>query len=210
MSFATVRCHLVNVVLAAGLALAAAAAGAATVSVSVVDRTGKPLADAVVILVPTSGRLPVRPMSGVEIAQIRQQFSPQLTVVTVGTSVAFPNLDTVRHQVYSFSSAKTFELKLYSGVPSEPVVFDKPGVVVLGCNIHDDMVAWVVVVDTPFYARTNLVGKAQVEGVPAGSFELRAWHSSLPESTPATSTMLAVGSANVETRFTLPVNGQRR
>src|SRR4029077_15098395 len=127
-------------VLVAGMALGGTPARAATVSVQVADRAGKPLADAVVMLVPVSGHLPVKPMSGVEIAQSHRQFSPQVTVVTVGTSIAFPNLDTVRHHVYSFSPVKSFELKLYAGVPATPIVFDKPGIATLGCNIHDAMV----------------------------------------------------------------------
>jgi plastocyanin len=110
---------------------------------------GKPLTDAVVMLEPAAVRLPVAPLAGVQIAQLKRQFAPQVSVVTVGTPVSFPNDDTVRHHVYSFSSVKTFELKLYAGVPNAPVVFDKPGIAVLGCNIHDQMVAWVVVVDTP-------------------------------------------------------------
>ncbi|MGZ5766445.1 MAG: methylamine utilization protein, partial [Caldimonas sp.] len=113
-------------------------------TVLVSDSAGRALADAVVMLEPTTGRLPTSPMVGVRIAQAQRQFSPQVTVVTVGTPITFPNLDTVRHHVYSFSPAKTFELKLYAGVPAAPVVFDKPGVAVLGCNIHDHMVAWVV------------------------------------------------------------------
>jgi hypothetical protein len=107
-------------------------------------------------------------MSGVEIAQTHRQFSPQVTVITVGTSIAFPNRDTVRHHVYSFSPVKTFELKLYAGVPAAPILFDKPGIAVLGCNIHDEMVAWVVVVDTPLFARSAPGGRAQIDGVPTG------------------------------------------
>jgi plastocyanin len=127
---------------------------AATVNVQVSAAAG-PLTDAVVMLEPAAGRLPVKPMSGVEIAQAQKQFQPRVTVVTVGTPVSFPNFDTVRHHVYSFSPIKTFELKLYAGVPREPVVFDKPGVAVLGCNIHDQMAGWVVVVDTPLFARSD-------------------------------------------------------
>src|SRR5689334_20889895 len=93
-------------------------AGAAGVNTTVVDPAGRPLPGAVVMLEPVGARLPVKPMSGVEIAQAKRTFMPDVTVVTVGTPVTFPNLDTVRHQVYSFSTAKTFELKLYTGTPS--------------------------------------------------------------------------------------------
>ena len=185
-------------------------AEAATVSVVVTDLGGKPLADAVVMLEPASGRLPVSPMSGVQIAQVRRQFTPQVTVVTVGTPVTFPNNDTVRHHVYSFSPVKTFELKLYAGVPNTPVVFDKPGIAVLGCNIHDQMVAWVVVVDTPLHARSGAAGKAQIDAVPPGNYRLRAWHSGLAEGSPPTSTPLGVGAADVEQHAALNTAGPRK
>jgi plastocyanin len=196
--------------LIAGIALGGAGARAATVGVQVADRAGKPLADAVVMLVPVSGRLPVRPMSGVEIAQSHRQFSPQVTVITVGTSIAFPNLDTVRHHVYSFAPIKTFELKLYAGVPAAPIVFDKPGIATLGCNIHDAMVAWVVVVDTPLYARSTSSGKAQIDAVPAGDYELRVWHSELVEPSAPVSSPLAVGSADSQTRISLATARSRK
>jgi plastocyanin len=197
-------------VLVAGAALGAGCARAATVGVQVVDRAGKALADAVVMLVPASGRMPVRPMSGVEIAQSQRQFSPQVTVVTVGTSIAFPNLDTVRHHVYSFSPVKPFELKLYAGVPAAPIVFDKPGIVTLGCNIHDQMVAWVVVVDTPLHARSASSGRAQIDAVPAGDYELRVWHSELAEPSAPVSTPLTVGSADAQARISLTTAGSRK
>jgi len=181
---------------------------AATVGIVVTDLGNRPLLDAVVMLEPASGRLPVSPMSGVQIAQMQRQFTPQVTVVTVGTPVTFPNNDTVRHHVYSFSPVKTFELKLYAGVPASPVVFDKPGIAVLGCNIHDQMVAWVVVVDTPLYARSAASGRAQIEGVAPGSYRLRVWHSSLAEGAPPTSTPLVVGNADIEQRSALGTFGR--
>jgi plastocyanin len=186
-------------------------ARAATVSVVVSDAAGAPLGDAVVVLEPASGRpLPVKAMQGVEIAQVRRQFSPRVTVVTVGTAVMFPNFDTVRHHVYSFSPTKTFEIKLYAGVPHAPIVFDKPGVAVLGCNIHDQMAAWVVVVDSPLYARSGAAGTARIEDVPAGSYRLRAWHASLSAATEPTSMPLDVGAADVEQRVQLTPAGSAK
>ena len=161
-----------------GAGLAMAAQGA-SVTVTVTDQAGKPLADAVVTLETAAAKLPVKPLAGIEIAQAKREFNPALTVVTVGTAVTFPNFDTVRHHVYSFSRTKPFELKLYAGVPAVPVVFDKPGVAVLGCNIHDKMAAWVVVVDTPHYARSAAGGMARIDGVVPGSYRLRAWHAGL-------------------------------
>ena len=199
-------------VLATALALAAACGGvqSASVSVSVSDQAGGPLHDAVVLLEPATGKLPVAPLAGVQIVQVKRQFAPQVSVVTVGTPVSFPNDDTVRHHVYSFSPVKTFELKLYAGVPNTPVVFDKPGIAVLGCNIHDQMVAWVVVVDTPLYARSAASGKARIEGVPPGNYQLRVWHSALAEGAPPTSSPLAVGSTDLEQRAALNLVGPGR
>jgi plastocyanin len=176
----------------------------AAVTVTVTDEAGQPLADAVVMLDATGARPPVKPMPMVEISQARRQFNPRVTVVTVGTPVSFPNFDTVRHHVYSFSPVKTFELKLYAGVPATPIVFDKPGAAVLGCNIHDRMAAWVVVVDTPFHARTDARGQAQLDGVPAGAYRLRAWHAGVPpgkEPAPLPLAVAAAGDTPVQLRL---------
>ena len=127
----------------------AGTAHAATVQIEVLDAAGKPVGDAVVFLESAQARRQVRPLAALEMAQQKKQFVPEVLVVPVGSEVRFPNHDTVRHHVYSFSPAKKFELKLYTGTPANPVLFDRPGVVVLGCNIHDQMVGWILVVDTP-------------------------------------------------------------
>ncbi|MET0383095.1 MAG: methylamine utilization protein [Burkholderiaceae bacterium] len=188
----------------------AQAARAAGVSVVVIDPAGNPLGDAVVTLEPVNGHLAAKPMNGVQIAQHDLQFDPQLTVVTVGTSVSFPNSDTVRHHVYSFSPVKTFQLKLYSGVAHAPITFDKPGIAVIGCNIHDQMVGWVVVVDTPLFARSSAGGRVRFDGVPAGSYRLQVWHPSLGESMAPVASALAVGAVDVERRIHLEPNGSAK
>ena len=174
--------------------LIAPAAHAAALNINFVDAAGKPLLDAVALLEPASGRVGVKPMADVEISQARRQFQPRVTLITTGTRATFPNFDTVRHHVYSFSPIKTFELKLYAGVPNVPVVFDKPGIAVLGCNIHDNMAAWVVVADTPWFARSAATGRARIEALPPGAYRLRLWHprmSGAPEPTTAAFTMPA-------------------
>ena len=158
----------------------AGTAHAATVQIEVLDAAGKPVGDAVVFLESAQARRQVRPLAALEMAQQKKQFVPEVLVVPVGSEVRFPNHDTVRHHVYSFSPAKKFELKLYTGTPANPVLFDRPGVVVLGCNIHDQMVGWVVVLDTPYFAQTDAQGQALLEGMPAGAHQLRAWHARLP------------------------------
>ena len=190
--------------LAALCATTAAHAGALTVNV--VDATGKPLLDAVALLEPATGKVAVKPMADVEISQAKRQFQPRVTVITTGTRAAFPNFDTVRHHVYSFSPIKTFELKLYAGVPNVPVVFDKPGVAVLGCNIHDTMAAWVVVADTPWFARSAANGRARIDAVPAGQYKLRVWHPGLPLNAEPAPVAITVGAADLEQRAQLPVS----
>ena len=180
--------------LLAGL-LAQVPAAAGALEVRVTDAAGQPLPDAVVFLESPEAQAAARPLPGVEIAQVQRQFAPQLTVVTVGTPVSFPNRDSVRHQVYSFSPVKKFEIKLYVGTPSAPVVFERPGVAVLGCNIHDQMAAWVLIVDTPWYGRAGADGRVQLPQVPAGAYRLRAWHASLPVGAPASDRALTVGAA---------------
>jgi len=178
---------------------------AAAISVTVTDSTGKPQPDAVVTIEPMGGaRLAAKPLAAASVAQVKRQFVPTVTVVTVGTPVSFPNNDSVRHHVYSFSPTKTFELKLYSGVPQAPVVFDKPGVAVVGCNIHDQMAAWIVVVDTPYHGLTSASGELRLDNVPAGKYELRTWHKGLAAGQTSLSQPLTVSTADATARIQLP------
>lgn len=183
---------------------ASAAAHAATVAVSVAGADGKPVADAVVFLDSPEAARAVKPLAQAEMGQEKKAFVPDVLVVTRGTAVHFPNRDTVRHHVYSFSPAKKFELKLYTGTPASPVLFDRPGVAVLGCNIHDHMVGWVLVLDTPHHARTGEGGVARIEGVAAGEYTLRVWHNRLPVGAEAVSQRLRVpeGGAAASARLT--------
>ncbi|MGM9515484.1 methylamine utilization protein [Roseateles sp. DB2] len=136
---------------------------------------GQPLADAVVA-VEIKG--PSRTSSSrAEMAQRDRQFQPHVLVVQTGTAVSFPNFDTVRHHVYSFSPIKPFDIRLYSGTPVEPIVFDKPGIAALGCNIHDRMGAFIVVVDTPVFGKTNGQGELSLD-LPPGEHALKLWHPS--------------------------------
>jgi plastocyanin len=160
--------------------MASEAALAASVSVQVMNEGAKPLANAVVFLESKDARTSAKPLKGIEVQQIDKRFDTNVTVVTAGTEVHFPNRDKVRHHVYSFSPPKPFELKLYAGMPANPVTFDKPGIVVLGCNIHDKMTAWIVVVETPYFAMTGPDGTVTLRDVPPGSYRLRTWHPAMP------------------------------
>ena len=189
-------------------AIAACAAAAATVTIEVADADGKPLPDAAALLEPVGSKAAVKPLADVQISQGKRQFTPRVTIVTTGTPVAFPNFDTVRHHVYSFSPAKTFELKLYAGVPNAPVVFDKPGIAVLGCNIHDHMAAWVVVADTPWFARSADDGRARIDSVPPGNYRLRLWHPALGANVEPATSALTVGVTDLVRAVRLPVSVQ--
>jgi len=192
-------------VVAGLLALSASlGAGAAAVTVAVTDRDGKPLPSAVVAVYVQGARSVAAAGTVTEIAQRRRQFDPQLTVIQTGTAVSFPNFDTVRHHVYSFSAIQKFEIKLYAGVPSQPLVFDKPGVATLGCNIHDRMTAYVAVVGTPYFARSDAAGQAVFE-LPAGEHLLRAWHPALGETGAWVEQRLRVGTAAAHGAVSLPL-----
>lgn len=162
-----------------GLGALVCALQVAAVSLDVRGEGGRPLAGAAVFLESAQARSQARPLAQAEMGQAGKQFVPQVLVVPVGTAVHFPNRDTVRHHVYSFSPVKKFELKLYIGTPATPVVFDRSGIAVLGCNIHDQMVGWIVVVETPYYAITDAQGRAVIDA-PPGRYRLRSWHPGLP------------------------------
>lgn len=157
----------------------ATASAAADLSVEVRTGAGRPVPDAVVTLYPAAGTPPISqahfdwPM---RMEQQHLQFHPFALIVPVGATVAFPNLDTVRHHVYSFSPAHPFELKLYGRDETRTVRFDRPGAIALGCNIHDQMIAFIKVVDTPLAARTDANGVAVLHDAPAGAATMRVWH----------------------------------
>ena len=169
----------------AGAAFAALGAGAASLEITVTDARAAPVEDAVVYAMPKSGARSALPARTAEIAQKDRQFVPAVSVVQSGASVRFPNRDPFRHHVYSFSPAKVFEIKLYVGTPADPVLFDKPGEVALGCNIHDSMLGYVYVVDTPHFAKTDREGRARIDGLPAGDYALQVWHYAQASTAPA-------------------------
>ncbi len=170
---------------AAGLALLAALVAPpspAAVTVAVRDQNG-PAAGVVVALEPLDAPAPAATGMRASIDQVHKEFVPHLSVVQVGTAVDFPNSDDIRHEVYSFSPAKFFTLKLYAKRPAAPVIFDRPGLVVLGCNIHDQMSALVVVLATPYFGRTGPDGTVAL-APPPGRYRLRVWDPALDRPVP--------------------------
>ncbi len=148
----------------------------ASLTVTVLLPDGHPLGGVIVTAQPTTpgAARPAPPVEAV-MDQVNRAFVPDLLVIPVQSSVAFPNSDSVSHQIYSFSPPKRFQLPLYRGKPYPPVVFEQPGVVTLGCNIHDEMLAYVVVTDAPFFGRTNTTGAWSAD-VPVGGYHISVWH----------------------------------
>lgn len=175
--------------------------------VALIDQNGKPVADAVVTLEPAGGPASA-PGEGqtFEIVQNDQEFAPYVTVVPVGATVMFPNQDTVQHHVYSLSRPKKFEFPLYDPGKSAQLVFDQPGVITLGCNIHDWMLAYLVVVPTPYFARSDATGLAGLTA-PPGDYELEIWHPQLARPVRQT---VSLAEAETARNFTLRLRMDRR
>lgn len=163
--------------LACGLGLPLSAAD---VRLRMLDAQGLPLADGVLAATPLDQPALATPAATATMAQRGQRFDPHLLVIRRGDSVDFPNLDQTRHHVYSFSAARRFELKLYLGPPAAPVRFPEAGIVTLGCNIHDWMLGYVVVVDTPHHTRSGADGMLALD-LPEGRWRLWAWHPRMAE-----------------------------
>lgn len=162
------------------IALSAGIAHAGPAAIEVRGPDGRPLADAVVTI--STPRKPAGTMRFAWPAVMKQHniaFEPRVLIVPVGATVTFPNLDKVRHHVYSFSKIKKFELKLYGREEERSVTFDKAGVVPVGCNIHDGMSGFIVVVDTPYAEKTDASGRIHIADVPAGSASVSVWHPSI-------------------------------
>ena len=153
---------------------------AISISGEVVDQHGQALVDAVVTAV-SAQKLSARfspAQANVELDQRNREFIPHVLVVPTGTAVNFPNNDKIHHHVYSFSPTKRFEIKLYKDVPSNPVIFDTPGIVVLGCNIHDWMISYVYVTDAAFFTKTDNTGHWQLD-LPEAAYKIGFWHPDL-------------------------------
>ena len=154
--------------------LSSRSVGAADVSVKVIDRDGHGVDQVVVTVTPLAGSLSPAPKPAV-MDQRNLAFVPGVLVIGVGARVQFPNNDSVSHQVYSFSAAKPFQLPLYKGEFHAPVVFDRPGLVVLGCNIHDSMVGYIYVTDAPYFGTTEAAGTLELKAIPLGDYRMVLW-----------------------------------
>ena len=193
------------------LALLRAAVSAGEIRVEVRDSQGTPVADAVASLTPLDAVPPLRPPAEpVTVVQEGEEFRPRVTVVVAGTRVNFPNRDAVQHHVFSVSRTKKFDLPLYRGEPREPVLFDQPGVVSLGCNIHDWMSAYIIVLATPHFTRTGETGIGVITGLPPGRHRLEVWHPRVKTTLTRDVTVEGAGSATQVIALTLGVDRRVR
>lgn len=183
----------------------ASSVSAARVELSLRSTEDAGLADGVLAAYPLDAVIE-RPPRSASMAQQGQRFVPHLLVVQRGAAVDFPNRDRTRHHVYSFSEARSFELKLYLGEPAAPVRFDTAGIVTLGCNIHDWMLGYIVVVDTPFFAQSGPDGRLALD-LPAGRYRLWAWHPRMPVSASALDETVIVDDSRTWTRTLTPELG---
>lgn len=169
----------------------------------VITHAGESVASAAVSVLVKGTPTTAGPSVSADMSQRQKSFVPSLLVVQTGTAVNFPNFDTVRHHVYSFSSIKTFEIKLYAGTPSKPVVFDKAGTATLGCNIHDRMLAYIHVVDTPYFGVTDGLGRTAID-LPPGEHTVRVWTASMGETHPGITQTMRVGQGPITVRVSNP------
>jgi plastocyanin len=170
-------------------------AAGTTLVIHVESSDGHALPGAVVTARPLDGTArKVAPVRAV-MDQVNRAFAPDLLVIPVGSTVEFPNSDSVSHQIYSFSPARRFQLPLYHGTPYPPVHFDQAGVVTLGCNIHDEMLAYLLVTDAPYFGRTDASGAWSAD-LPRGRYRVTLWHPRLRESESDLTRELAVGDAD--------------
>ncbi|KWT90941.1 methylamine utilization protein [Candidatus Magnetominusculus xianensis] len=186
----------------------------ASLKAFVAGEDGKPVEYAVVTVTPASSSMrdSKAPLQAV-VDQVDKEFIDYVTAVQAGTTVTFPNNDKIRHHVYSFSSAKNFEIPLYppGANTKNKILFDKPGVVVIGCNIHDWMKAYVYVVDTPYFARSDSHGKAVINNLPEGQYEAVVWHPAMgPKSQGQKVKVSVTGSNDSDVKFTVQLTQQWR
>lgn len=181
---------------------------AAQLTVKVSDSQGIVIQDAVVELI-TSVAIGVQADNKPhEMSQKNRTFVPFVLAVSKGTKVDFPNLDRTRHHVYSFSEAKPFELKLYIGKTEAPILFDKPGLVALGCNIHDYMQAFIYVAQSPLAAVTDESGQLVFTDLPQGQYQVKAWHPWQTSITPLST--LTISTEQAELVINLDIDHQAK
>lgn len=182
--------------------LYATAASSATLTMRLTDQDGNAVEDAVLYITTIDGKQAAPAPMQASVDQVDERFVPHVRAIRSGSSVSFPNSDHIRHHVYSFSEARTFELPLYIGIPAEPLVFDKAGLVTLGCNIHDHMLGYVLVLDTPYFAEVA-AGSATISDLPTGKWAVEVWHPRLAQETAIQLTVDATADTTLQQQLEL-------
>jgi plastocyanin len=187
---------------------------AATVTATVTDEAGRLLPDAVVMITPEPGA-PVPKLEGSRLAtaiidQKDETFVPYVVVIRTGGTVTFRNDDAIRHHVYSFAAIHQFEMVQAPGEVSPPVRFDKPGSAAIGCNIHDNMTAYIHVTDAPWAMVTDAKGRAVISDIPAGRFIATVWHPRVKPNVVPPAMPLVLATENSTLSVTIPVLPPRR
>ena len=177
---------------------------AGSLTVQILDDKQQPLPDAVVYLVSDQPHSPATGMN-FEVEQRDKTFTPFVTIMPVGARGSFPNHDGIGHHVYSFSPAKNFTLPLSEHESTETIIFDKPGVVTIGCNIHDWMVAYIYIVDSDYYAKTDNNGLAVIDELPAGNYEIYTAHPGMKSAEPVTRDINITGDGGSRQEFSLQI-----
>ena len=186
-----------------------ALASSQSLQVTLTDAEGERVSDAVVELVlPEAIRAQFSGGEGAIIDQVDKEFVPTITTIIVGSKIIFPNSDDILHHVYSFSPVNTFDIPLYGKDVDARFIeeFPRAGVVEIGCNIHDWMLAYIYIAESSKVAISNEKGIAEIRDLPAGSFPVRIWHSRLPRNTEyvmANATTTASGVAELEVSLQL-------
>lgn len=183
----------------AGVGLASLhAAWAGGINAAAFNKSGEPMADVVLYAVPLDAQPAPSKADFSTVAQDHLQFTPYVTVVRTGTEVRFPNYDKIEHHVKSFSPAKEFEIKPYEKVTPPPILFDKSGVVVVYCLIHEWMRAYVYVVDTPYFGKSEAAGTVALDSLPPGNYQIRAWHPDMGTIKPPLQQTVKLGADGVQ------------
>ena len=185
---------------------------AATLSATALSKSGVVMSDVVLFATPLDHPVPAPgKIDNPIIAQQQMQFTPYVSVIRVGTDIKFPNYDKVEHHIKSFSPAKEFEIKPYQKITPPPLLFDKTGVVVIYCLLHEWMRAYVMVVDTPYFGKTDDSGVVTLDNLPAGKYEVRAWHPDMGSiKAPLLQTVEVAATGTQQLKFNFDLNPRKR
>lgn len=203
-----------HLLIAVSLSIVTAHTGAigddGSVIIVIKDSSGSPLSGAVVSLIPNKAIPIVDPLPIATMAQRDTKFNPHILAVPVGTEVKFPNEDEFRHHIYSFSKAEPFEIRLYGGDEEKKIKFDTAGVVALGCNIHDSMLAYIYVADTPYVGITDKNGQIVFQATATGTYSITLWHERMKKIKNANSPSLNVeANGKIEKTFSMTLKKKR-